>query len=40
MVLTDHQEIKVLGKKTGGQKGHKGISMRIPHEADEVQKHI
>ena len=22
------------GKKTGGQKGHKGISMSIPHDAD------
>ena len=44
MILTNLQEIKALekktGKKTGGQKGHKGISMSIPHDADEVKKHI
>ena len=38
MILTKLQEIKALekktGKKTGGQKGHKGISMSIPHDAD------
>lgn len=28
------------GKKPGGQKGHRGSNMKIPHEPDEVQKHL
>ena len=28
------------GKKRGGQKGHPGASLSIPHEPDEVKKHI
>jgi len=28
------------GKKPGGQKGHKGAGMSIPHDPDEVKKHI
>ena len=28
------------GRKTGGQKGHKGVNMKLPHEPDEVKVHI
>ena len=28
------------GKKPGGQKGHKGSHMSIPHEPDEYNKHL
>lgn len=28
------------GKKQGGQKGHPGAHMSIPHEPDEIQKHL
>ena len=28
------------GKKQGGQKGHPGSHMAIPHEPDEIQKHL
>lgn len=28
------------GRKTGGQKGHKGVNMKLPHEPDEVKIHL
>ena len=28
------------GRNTGGQKGHKGVNMKLPHEPDEVKVHI
>lgn len=28
------------GRKTGGQKGHKGVNMKLPHEPDEVKVHL
>ena len=28
------------GRMTGGQKGHKGVNMKLPHEHDEVKVHI
>lgn len=28
------------GRMTGGQKGHKGVNMKLPHEPDEVKVHI
>ncbi len=28
------------GKKPGGQNGHTGANMKLPHEPDEVQKHV
>ena len=28
------------GRKTGGQKGHKGVNMKLPHEPGEVKVHI
>ena len=28
------------GRKTGGQKGHKGVNIKHPHEPDEVKAHI
>ena len=27
-------------RKTGGQKGHKGVNMKLPHEPDEVKIHL
>ena len=31
---------KKTGKKPGGQKGHAGSHMAIPHEADEIRQHL
>ena len=31
---------KKTGKKPGGQKGHAGSHMAIPHEADEIKQHL
>ena len=28
------------GRKAGGQKGHKGVNMKLPHEPDEVKVHL
>lgn len=28
------------GRMTGGQKGHKGVNMKLPHEPDEDKVHI
>ena len=28
------------GRKTGGQKGHKGVNMKLRHEPDEVNVHL
>ena len=28
------------GRKTGGQKSHKGVNIKLPHESDEVKAHI
>lgn len=28
------------GRKTGGQEGHKGVNMKLRHEADEVNVHL
>lgn len=28
------------GRKTGGQEGHKGVNMKLPHEPDEVKVHL
>lgn len=28
------------GRKTGGQKDHKGVNMKLPHEPDEVKVHL
>lgn len=28
------------GRKTGGQKGHKGVNMKLRHEPDEVKVHL
>lgn len=33
-------EQKRSGKKVGGQKGHPGTHMEIPHEPDEIKQHI
>ena len=30
---------KPTGRKTGGQNGHSGANMKVPHEPDEVKKH-